>query len=522
MAKIKVNSKCAIYDGMSITFKAPCDGAAVDGLNVYYSGVAQAFTFKDAHGNDLAGLDNLFSEGAYVKAVLDTTNGFAYLQNADTNAYLEGKINLLSGSGEPTTSTAGSVGQKYWDETNEQLYLCIDDTDGVYTWVSVTTGVRYQKTLITEVITETTNWTAPNIVGGAVDVRLFGGGGSSGDANLTYSYQNFAGGGGGGYMAHDTVTVRTGQIVPITIGAGGARRTTGLSGYGGTGGITSFGDYLSASGGGGGQCQSSYGTGGNGGTGGGASADVSQAAVVGKGGDGDYGGGGGGANAQPGGAGGSYGGGGGGGGSYSDYYSAGGNGGTYGGGGGGGFRASSSGRGTGGTAGTYGGAGGRGGASGSAGIDTTGMDLEYTGTGAAGNYGGSTYSQSNCGGGGGGGGYGGVGGQGGSEQYTYDDGSFSVYGGGGGGGGYGGNGGDGGYAGGGGGGYGGHGGNGSYCKGGGGGGYGGNGNIGKVDTYIYSGGGGGGYGANNYGGGGTLSDGNSGCAILSYYTLVMV
>lgn len=92
MTKIRIESKCAIYDGMSITFKAPCDCTDVDGINVYDSGVAHTFTFKDAHGNDLAGLGNLFSEGAYVKVVLDTGNGFAYLQNADTNGYLEAQL----------------------------------------------------------------------------------------------------------------------------------------------------------------------------------------------------------------------------------------------------------------------------------------------------------------------------------------------------------------------------------------------------------------------------------------------
>lgn len=92
MAKIKVISKCEIYDGMSITFKAPCDCSAIDGLNVYYNNTVQSFSFRDAHGNDLSGLSNLFAAGTYVKAVLNTAEGHAYLQNSDTNGYLESRF----------------------------------------------------------------------------------------------------------------------------------------------------------------------------------------------------------------------------------------------------------------------------------------------------------------------------------------------------------------------------------------------------------------------------------------------
>ena len=37
----------------------------------------------------------MFSEGAYVNAVLDVTNGYAYIQNAGTNAYLEERFDEL-------------------------------------------------------------------------------------------------------------------------------------------------------------------------------------------------------------------------------------------------------------------------------------------------------------------------------------------------------------------------------------------------------------------------------------------
>ena len=96
MAQIKIDLPTSLLDGMDIKFKAPCDCTAVTGLLVYYPTEGEemgskSFTFRDSHGNDLSGLGNLFSAGAYVKAILDTENGYAYLQNADTNAYLEGK-----------------------------------------------------------------------------------------------------------------------------------------------------------------------------------------------------------------------------------------------------------------------------------------------------------------------------------------------------------------------------------------------------------------------------------------------
>lgn len=100
MAHVIVNSKTPLIDGMVLTFKAPCDCTAVAGLKVNYPNATdddsteatKTFVFKDAHGNALTGIGNLFSQDAYVKVILDTVNGFAYLQNADTNSYLEGKL----------------------------------------------------------------------------------------------------------------------------------------------------------------------------------------------------------------------------------------------------------------------------------------------------------------------------------------------------------------------------------------------------------------------------------------------
>lgn len=107
MAKIKVTSECPLYDGMSITFRAPCDCTAVDGLTVTYGETSATFAFRDAHGNDLTGIGNLFAAGAYVKAILDTTSGHAYLQNADTNTYIETSLAKMAVGTYVGTGVAG-------------------------------------------------------------------------------------------------------------------------------------------------------------------------------------------------------------------------------------------------------------------------------------------------------------------------------------------------------------------------------------------------------------------------------
>lgn len=93
MANIQVSVKYPLYDGMPLTFKAPCDCTSVEGLTLTYNTDSKSFVFKDAHGNTLTGIGNLFEANAYVKVILDTVNGFAFLQNADTNAYLEEQLN---------------------------------------------------------------------------------------------------------------------------------------------------------------------------------------------------------------------------------------------------------------------------------------------------------------------------------------------------------------------------------------------------------------------------------------------
>lgn len=92
MGVIKVVSDRPLFDGMAITVNAPCHCTSADSLSVSYLDTSMSFTFRDAHGRDLADINNLFLQGAYIRVILDTQNGHAYIQNADTNSYLESAL----------------------------------------------------------------------------------------------------------------------------------------------------------------------------------------------------------------------------------------------------------------------------------------------------------------------------------------------------------------------------------------------------------------------------------------------
>lgn len=181
-------------------------------------------------------------------------------------------------------------------------------SDAIIARRSAKSGSGSSSRLITELITSNTNWIMPNdIKDNLISVRIFGGGG----AGQNYPQLYYGDSGGGGWMNNGDLTITPGESINITIGSGGIPSNVNCS-AGGSGGITSFGTYLSANGGG---CP-------NGGSGGYSS--------MGYGGTGyQFGGGGG---CTRGGNGGIWGGGG------ACNNGNGGNGGTYGGGGGGGIR----------------------------------------------------------------------------------------------------------------------------------------------------------------------------------------
>ena len=143
-------------------------------------------------------------------------------------------------------------------------------------------GGSGEYTLRTEAIPYNTNWEVPKHAGN-ISVRVFGGGGAAwGLSGTHYMDKNTQlWGGGGGNMNNGEFELTAGEIIPITIGRGGINSYSNRNG-----GTTSFGTYLSATGG---SCGWYSGDGsGNGGSGGGVYG--SRTAVSGKG---TYGGGGG-------------------------------------------------------------------------------------------------------------------------------------------------------------------------------------------------------------------------------------
>lgn len=100
---VRVDLSTPIYDGMEVKFKAPCDAAEVTGLNLYYQkdGVQeyQHFAFADANANNVGHLEALFAAGAVVKVILDLETNMAFIQNADTNSYLEKRFEEIGGAG---------------------------------------------------------------------------------------------------------------------------------------------------------------------------------------------------------------------------------------------------------------------------------------------------------------------------------------------------------------------------------------------------------------------------------------
>jgi hypothetical protein len=91
---IRVDLNYPIKDGTEVVFRSPVDCSQVTGLKLYHIGAdgntaSQEFAFADAHGNNVGDIDHLFAENVVVKVILDVTNSMAFVQNADTNAYLE-------------------------------------------------------------------------------------------------------------------------------------------------------------------------------------------------------------------------------------------------------------------------------------------------------------------------------------------------------------------------------------------------------------------------------------------------
>lgn len=115
MANIRVDLDYTLQDGAEIKFRSPVDCSQITGLIVYYpvadgNTVSKVFTLSDAHGNNVGDIDHLFAEDVVVKVILDVTKGMAFVQNADTNAYLEAQLaSKRPNTWTPTATEVGAV-----------------------------------------------------------------------------------------------------------------------------------------------------------------------------------------------------------------------------------------------------------------------------------------------------------------------------------------------------------------------------------------------------------------------------
>ena len=129
MANVRVDSPITIFDGQALTFRSPADCSMITGLIVYYPAegatLSRVFQFADAHGNNIGDLD-LFAADVVVKVILDTDTDLAFVQNADTNAYLESRFDSKAST---TTYTVSATAE--WMEDDMGGYMQMVDIDGI-------------------------------------------------------------------------------------------------------------------------------------------------------------------------------------------------------------------------------------------------------------------------------------------------------------------------------------------------------------------------------------------------------
>ena len=131
---IRVDLTTPIKDGTEVVFRSPVDCSQITGLIVYVTEngntTSQEFALADAHGNNVGDIDHLFAENVVVKVILDVTTGMAFVQNADTNAYLESRFDGIIKQLCPPIEESGMVMQCYPLEGTELLVTW--DSDSVW------------------------------------------------------------------------------------------------------------------------------------------------------------------------------------------------------------------------------------------------------------------------------------------------------------------------------------------------------------------------------------------------------
>jgi hypothetical protein len=222
------------------------------GSGTVNSGTANQLTYYAATGTAVSGNANAtISTAALTLGVQSTTAGSLVLANTNAGAF-------------PTTIQSSASATAAWSLTlpvsaGSSTNVLSTDGTGVTSWVASGGLINVQS------FSSSGTWTKPTTGFGAnsrVFIQVWGGGGSG--CKNTTANTGGAGGGGGGYNYYWALLSDFGSTASVTVGTGGAARTTSTSGlvganssvpltsitvfaYGGAGGATT-----SALGGGGG------------------------------------------------------------------------------------------------------------------------------------------------------------------------------------------------------------------------------------------------------------------------------
>lgn len=125
MKNIIVDLNTPIYHGMNLVFRSPVDCSQITGLLVHYkengNTLSKEFAFADAHGYNVGDIDHLFAEDAVVKVILDMATSKAFVQNADTNAYLEQRFDDIEENISPIVCDAVGETIVLSDASNKKL-----------------------------------------------------------------------------------------------------------------------------------------------------------------------------------------------------------------------------------------------------------------------------------------------------------------------------------------------------------------------------------------------------------------
>jgi hypothetical protein len=245
-------------NGSTTAFTLTADPSTENNVNIFISGVQQAHSTYSIAGTTLTFSTAPPSGSSNIEVIYGTPLAIGTPSDGTVSA-----SKIAAGAVDLTTKVTGVL-----PPANGGTGLSSPGSNGnVLTsngtaWVSsapASTGIDVQT------FTSSGTWTKPSLAAGSrVFIQTWGGGGSGGRSG---GY----GGGGGGYNERWLTLSAMGATETVTIGAGGAAKTT--NGNGNTGGNTNVGSLITAYGGAGG------GTSGNpsGGGGGGQLSAASQA-----------------------------------------------------------------------------------------------------------------------------------------------------------------------------------------------------------------------------------------------------